>query len=331
MKAYPGFVDLQVNGWRGIDFSAPDLSLDGVETVGRRLGTRGVAAYCPTVVTSPESVCRRNLPLLAAAMDRPRCGARILGIHLEGPFISPEDGPRGAHAREHVRPPSVEFFERLRTWARDRIALMTLSVESPDAEAFVRHVRGTSRIVLSMGHQKDDPSLVRRGAGLGIGACTHLGNGLPEMIHRHRTGLWTAMADERLTALVIPDGHHVPLEMLRVVLRAKGAGRVVATSDMCALAGMPPGRYVAGGNAVVLEPDGRLHREGAWQLAGGTSDLLDCMNVLAGLGEVGPDRLLHVGRMNALALLGHSVEGAEDAPELVRFDGRRFEPVEEAA
>ena len=328
MQTYPGFVDLQVNGCRGVDFSSPDLTRDGIEQIGRRLMARGVAAYCPAVITTSNEVYRRNLPLLADAVEGPAPGARILGVHLEGPFISPDDGPRGAHPHRHVRPPSVEFFEQLRAWARDRIVLMTLSVESPDAKALVRHVMDTSRVALSMGHQKDDPSLVRRGADLGIRACTHLGNGLPEMIHRHRNSLWTALADDRLTALVISDGHHVPLDMLRTLVRAKGPERIVATSDMSFLAGLPPGRYTVSDETVVLEPDGRLHREGAWQLAGGTSDLTDCMTVLAGLGELRADALLRIGRDNPLRLVGATLRQPPDPGDLVKFDGRRFEPVE---
>jgi N-acetylglucosamine-6-phosphate deacetylase len=183
-------------------------------------------------------------------------------------------------------------------------------------------------VTLSMGHQRDDPDILRKGADLGIRFCTHLGNGLPEMLHRHRNSLWTALADDRLSTLVICDGHHLPIDMLRVILRAKGRRRTIATSDMSFLAGMPPGRYTVADQPVVLENDGRLHREGAWQLAGSSCDLLDCMNVIAGIGEFDGDEMMDVGRRNALSLLATPFRDRAHSGGILRYDGRRFAPAE---
>ncbi|HUT25197.1 MAG TPA: N-acetylglucosamine-6-phosphate deacetylase [Sumerlaeia bacterium] len=322
----PGFVDLQVNGFRGVDFSSDRLTADDVDSVSRALLEQGVVAYCPAVVTTSREVYARALPLLAKACERQSGGARILGIHLEGPFISPQDGPRGVHPPEHVRPPSIEFFEWMRELADDRIALLTVAPEEEGAVDLIGHVAASGRTVVSLGHHAADAETIRRAVDAGARACTHVGNGLADMIHRHLNPLWPILAEDRLTGLFISDGHHLPPEFLRVALRAKGAERFIVTSDMSHLAGMAPGNYTFHGARVVLEENGRLHREGAYQLAGSASTMLPCMNVLASLGELDEDGLRRVGCRNALDLLGVADSPESLAPNAppVRFDGERF-------
>ena len=138
-----GFVDLQVNGFLGFDFSSPQLTMDDIRAVTRGLVERGTGAYCPTVITSPEETYRRNLPLLAAAMREPDMRGRLLGIHLEGPFISPQDGARGAHAREHVRKPDVGFFDELQRLAEGNVVLLTVAPEVEGALDLIRPVSYT--------------------------------------------------------------------------------------------------------------------------------------------------------------------------------------------
>jgi N-acetylglucosamine-6-phosphate deacetylase len=322
----PGFVDLQVNGFRGVDFSSERLTAEAVESVSRALIECGVIAYCPTVVSASRGAYARALPLLAKACERRDGGARILGIHLEGPFISPNDGPRGVHPPEHVRPPSIEFFEWMRELADDRIALLTVAPEEEGAVDLIGHVAASGRTVVSLGHHAADAETIRRAVDAGARACTHVGNGLADMIHRHLNPLWPILAEDRLTGLFISDGHHLPPEFLRVALRAKGVERFIVTSDMSHPAGMAPGAYTFQGARVVLEENGRLHREGAYQLAGSASTMLPCMNVMASLGELDEDGLRRVGCQNALDLLGvrdWAESLAPNAPPL-RFDGERF-------
>ena len=319
-----GFVDLQVNGYSGVDFSCLDLTLEGVASVGEALVKRGVAGYCPTVVTMPMEVYARNLPMLseAAACDS---GASILGVHLEGPFINPEDGPRGAHVREHVIRPSVEVFERLRELTQDRIAIITLAPEIDGAMELIEHVVRDAGTVVSLGHHAADRDTIRRACDAGAKACTHVGNGLGDVIHRHKNPLWPMLAEDRLSCMFISDGHHVPLDMLRVCLRAKGAERFIVASDVVHLAGMSPGEYRFHGLPVVVEKDGRLHRRGMYQLAGSTADMMKCMNVLASLGELDESELWRIGCENPLALIGMELRDSRPKhPTAVLYQGGRF-------
>jgi N-acetylglucosamine-6-phosphate deacetylase len=303
----PGLVDLQVNGYRGVDFSGAGLTPDEIERVSADLWERGVVAYCPTVVTSPREIYARNLPMLAEAADS-TVGAQILGVHIEGPFIRPDDGPRGAHRAEHVMPASSEFFDQLRAWAHDRIALLTLAPEIDGGIELTKHIATTSGVVVSLGHHVADAATIRQAVEAGARACTHVGNGLPRTIDRHDNPIWPMLAEDRLMGCFITDGHHLPGDLIRVCLRAKGVERFIVTSDMNALAGQPPGEYAGHGITVILEPNGRVRRKGSYMLAGSGCDMLHDMNVLAGLGETTEAQLQAVGRDNALALLGATLD-----------------------
>lgn len=320
----PGFVDLQVNGFQGVNFSDPELTLDQIYQVSKTLYSRGTLAFCPTVITSPVEVYERNLPLIAKACRRAE-GAQILGIHLEGPFINPLDGARGIHPAEHVQKPSIELFERLRQWADDRIALLTLAPEMESALTLAEHVVRTCSTVVSLGHHLADAETVHRAADAGARACTHIGNGIPEMIHRHQNPLWSVLAEDRLSGLVIADGFHLPQDMLRVCWRSKGARRFIVTSDMTHLAGMPSGDYRFGDIEVILEKNGHLHQKDSSLLAGSASDMLDCMNVMASWNELNETELQAIGMDNALALLGVQLDSEiiEKAPRL-QFEQGQF-------
>lgn len=325
---FPGFVDLQVNGLRGIDFSGPDLTIEQVGEISRSLLARGVVAYCPTLITSSMEIYRRNLPILAKACDAAE-GASVLGIHLEGPFISPEEGARGVHPRRHVVEPSIALFDQLRDLAEDRIAILTLAPERPGAFPLIEHVLRESRITLAMGHHLAEGETIHRCADLGVRACVHIGNGLPELVHRHFNPLWPMLADDRLTGLFVSDGFHLPKDMLRVCLRAKGPQRFAVTSDLSPVAGQPPGEYVFHGVEVILERNRHLHCRGVHQLAGSASEMIDCMNVMASLEEMEEGQLRQIGFDTPLGLLNipHAADRIPPPPGL-RFDGARFSPAD---
>lgn len=321
----PGFVDLQINGFAGVDFSGPDLTPDDMARVGEALLERGIVAYCPTLITSPLSVYERNLPIVTAAAES-SSGARILGIHLEGPFLNPTDGPRGAHPLEHIAAPSTDLFRRLRDLADGRLSILTLA---PDVDGAIDLIESAHAddpgLVIAMGHHLSDASTIDRACDAGARACVHVGNGLGEMIHRHLNPVWPMLADDRLTCFFISDGHHLPLDLLRVGLRAKGVERFIVTSDVVHLSGMAPGDYDFHGVAVVLEESGRLHLKDAYMLSGSACDMFDCMNVMASLGELNEAGLRRVGFDNPLRLLGLDPE-RENLPSgpPIAFDGRRL-------
>lgn len=323
-----GFVDLQVNGCRGIDFSALGLTAEHVRDAAAWLYERGTLAFCPTVITSSMEVYRHVLPLLAEAAAAPAAAvSRALGIHLEGPFISPEDGALGAHPREHTRLPSLSLFDELYTLARGQIALLTLAPELPGAVELIHHAVGMG-VVVSIGHTLVGEGEIRAAVEAGASLSTHLGNGVPNLLHRHHNPLWPQIAEPRLGAMLITDGHHLPPAFIRAVLAAKGSDRVVVTSDSAPAAGLTPGDYAFFGTRARLEAPapgavcGRLRNLERDTLAGSAATMIDCMNYLAGLDCMDEAALWWVGRDNPLAMLKLSTEDLPDGP--VRFQDGRF-------
>jgi N-acetylglucosamine-6-phosphate deacetylase len=298
----PGFVDLQVNGHLGIDFSSPDLTKESFIHACSSLLQAGTAAFLPTAITSPLEVLKRNLPIIATVMDRQEFRGRLLGIHLEGPFISPEPGAVGAHNPEWVRNPDINIFAQINTWARHHIRILTLAAERPGADGLARYA-ASQGILVSNGHSLATQVDLDRFVQAGATALTHLGNGLPHFLHKFNNPLWAGLADDRYTAMFIGDGHHIPNGVLKAMIRAKGISHSIIVSDASPITGLPPGRYTTLGNEVVLEENGRISNPEKGFLVGSSVPLLGCMNHLASLGFFSLEDLLDLGFNNPLRLL----------------------------
>ncbi len=303
MNTVDGFVDLQVNGYLGVDFSAPGLGLEDVRRVADELGRRGTAAFCPTMVTSSPEVYRANLAVLADACADSRLGPRLPGIHLEGPFLSPQDGARGAHARDLIQPPSVERFEQLLGWAKGRIVLLTLAPDQPGAEEVIRFAAGRG-IAVSLGHHLADGPTVERAWRAGARACTHLGNGIPNLLHRHQNPIWEQLAHDGLTAMLVADGHHLPASFLKVVYRVKGSRNTVLVSDSAPIAGLPPGRYSTLGQEVVHEESGRLWNPVGQHMVGSSACLAECVEHARSVLGLSAAEVREMAHDNPLRLIG---------------------------
>lgn len=302
----PGWVDLQVNGFAGIDFNVPELTVAQVFDATEALVEAGTAAYCPTLITGDiEMVCANMGTILEAMRQEPEVARHILGFHLEGPFISSQPGAVGAHNPKWVRAPAVELFDKLYAAAGGYLKLLTVAAEVEGAAALVRHVSERG-VTVSCGHQTAHSSqqlatMVEAGAK----ALTHLGNGVPNMLPRHDNIIWAGLAEERLTVMFIPDGHHLPRHLLKVYVRAAGVARLVAVTDASHPAGLPPGRYQVLGNDALLEPNGLLHNPEKRCLVGSSATMRQVMEVLDSL-QVGLTQadLLEIGRNNPLRLIG---------------------------
>ncbi|MEX1212103.1 MAG: hypothetical protein WEA36_04585 [Balneolaceae bacterium] len=303
VQTFPGFVDLQVNGFMGVDFSSGELTRETFLTACRGLIERGTVAFLPTIITSSPERFKRNLALMASMMDHEELSGHLLGFHVEGPFLSPEEGAIGAHNPSWVLPPDPAFLDRLQGWASGNIRLITIAAECEGAEELCRHAVKQG-ITVSLGHQLANGEQMQRLADAGATALTHLGNGMPATVNRHRNPLVDGLACDDLTAMVISDGHHLPESLLKVIWRVKGIDRFLVVSDASPIAGMPPGRYNALGNEVVLEPSGYLSNPETGYLVGSSATMLECMNVLADTGWFGPEELLRAGLENPLRLIG---------------------------
>jgi N-acetylglucosamine-6-phosphate deacetylase len=267
----PGLVDLQVNGYGGVEFNSPELSVEQVEQVALAHDQFGVTSLLATCTTDSFEVLNRSFATIARARrELPSVAARIPGIHLEGPYISAADGPRGAHPLAHVRPPNWDEFRRLQDAADGCIRLLTLSPEYEQAPEFIRRVVN-SRVLVAIGHTQATSDQIAAAVDAGARMSTHLGNGAHPLIRRHPNYIWDQLADDRLTASLITDGHHLPPTVVKTMLRAKSAERCVLVSDITALAGMPPGKYSTGLGEVELLPTGKLVPAGQPELLAGAS------------------------------------------------------------
>lgn len=255
----PGLVDLQVNGYLGQEFNSLALKVEDVARISESLDRDGLTAYCPTSTTHSFEMHRHMVATVAAACEKlPEVASRVAGIHLEGPYISSIDGPRGAHPRQHVRPPDWDEFCRLQDAARGRIRILTMSPEYDGSAEFIAKVAATG-VVVAIGHTNADSDQIRAAVDAGAKFSTHLGNGAHGQIRRHPNYIWDQLAEDRLWASLIVDGHHLPPSVVKCFLRAKTAERCLLVSDMTGLGGMPPGRYDNGGlGAVEVLEDGRL-------------------------------------------------------------------------
>ena len=302
MKRY---IDLQVNGYLGIDFSEPGLTLEGVRTVTEALYRRGTLAYCPTVISSPPETYEQNLPVLAEAFRDPDLAPRLLGIHIEGPFISPKPGARGAHTASSITPPDIKLLDHFRRLSGDNIRLLTVAPELDGIAELINHA-AKSGITVSLGHHEAGPDDIRRAIDAGATAVTHLGNGVPNTLPRHPNPLWDQLAEDRLTPMLITDGHHLPPSFIKCVFDLKGICNVAIVSDSAPIAGLGPGKYRTLGLDVVLEESGKLWVPEGDHLAGSSANIRECAEYLDSLEFLGRNALEAAAIHTPLRLLGRS-------------------------
>lgn len=262
-----GWIDLQVNGCAGVDYNSAASSHEQIAHSIRAQFAYGVTRFFPTVITgSPENMTAA-LRNLANAKDSIAEGAAMEAFHLEGPYISPDDGPRGAHPARWVRPPDLNEFRRFQEAANGNIRLVTLSPEWPQAPHFIEKITEQG-VVASIGHTRASASQIAAAVSAGATLSTHLGNGADAVLPRHPNYLWEQLAEDRLAASFIVDGFHLPSSFLNVALRAKGLERSLLVTDAVMPAGCPPGRYRLGEVEVELHPDGSVRLAGGSRLAG---------------------------------------------------------------
>lgn len=259
---FPGFFDLQVNGFAGVDFNDPQTTPDDVLRAIEAMRATGVTRFLPTFITSScESFaqCARTINAVSSAA--------IAGIHMEGPYISAEDGPRGAHPREHVRAASVDDFRRRQEAADGRIVLVTLAPEAAGAVPLIEYLAGND-IRVAIGHTNASPQQIEDAVRAGATLSTHLGNGCASLLPRHPNFLWQQLAADELHASFIADGHHLPPATVKAMIRAKTPARSILVTDAIAAAACAPGIYELNGLKVELGADGRVAPPGVPWLAG---------------------------------------------------------------
>lgn len=265
----PAFWDIQNNGRWGHSFSDGDLTIDHVVQIVRAQAALGTARMCPTLITAPLPDLLHGLRTIGAACEQDReIAARVAGIHLEGPFLSEQDGYRGAHPAAAIRDPDWDLFREWQDASGGRIALITLAPERPRSMEFIREAAG-SGVAVAIGHTAADGPTLRAAVDAGARLSTHLGNGIASMLPRHPNPIWEQAGCDELSASFIADGHHVGLSTLRVLARAKGPGRTILVSDASPLAGLPPGLH----GEWAVDPSGKIVVAGTPYLAGSNQGL----------------------------------------------------------
>ncbi|MFN0018911.1 MAG: N-acetylglucosamine-6-phosphate deacetylase [Pirellulaceae bacterium] len=319
----PGFCDLQINGYKGVEFNDPKLTVEQVRKAALSQDQFGVTRYLATCTTDSYEIFCHSFATIAQAIDElPEVAARLAGIHMEGPYIAPDDGPRGAHPKQHVRPPDWNEFSRIQQAARGKIKLLTVSPEYEGSAEFIQKVV-TSGVLVAIGHTKATSEQISAAVDAGARMSTHLGNGAHPQIKRHPNYIWDQLAEDRLVASLITDGHHLPAAVVKSMVRAKTPARCVLVSDITGLGGMPPGRYATGlGDLEVLE-SGKLVLAGQREiLAGASQPIHVCVANVMRFASVSLQTAVEMASTSPSRLIGESDRGLEvgELANLVLFD-----------
>lgn len=301
----PGLIDLQVNGIHAIDFNDPSTSIEQIREAVRYLHSIGVVRFCPTVVTSDKAGTLRCVRRIAEACEADEAVARaVIGIHVEGPYLSAVDGARGSHSRTNVRDPDWNEFLEWDAASGGRIAKVTLAPELNGSIDFIRRLKERG-VVAAIGHTNAEEEHIRQAVEAGATMSTHLGNGSQPLLRRHPNYIWAQLADDRLWAGFIADGHHLPGSTLKVMLRAK-RDKSILVSDVNHFEGYAPGRYLKRNqHEVILSQDGRLYMADAPDiLSGAALGLHKCVEQVAKFGICSLGEAIQMASLHPSELMG---------------------------
>ncbi|MBN1819596.1 MAG: N-acetylglucosamine-6-phosphate deacetylase [Prolixibacteraceae bacterium] len=256
----PGFFDNQVNGFAGVSFSfgGSDLTPERIEKATRELWKKGVTSYLPTLTTNGHDLLVKNFKILAATVKDEKLLGSIPGFHLEGPYINPEDGYRGAHPKQFVSIPDWHKFMEMYMASGEKILQVTVAPEIEGVQDFIRKCTDMG-IVIAVGHHNANEEQLNLAVENGARIATHLGNGCANMINRHRNPLWPQLANDNLMISIICDGFHLLPEEIKVFYSVKGPDKTIITSDVTSYAALESGVYkTQTGETIELTPEGML-------------------------------------------------------------------------
>ena len=302
-----GFFDLQVNGFGGVDFNDPALTASQVAEAAEKMQATGVTLFLATLISQPlahfapcaRTLVRSGVPALA-------------GLHMEGPYISPEDGARGAHRREDIEPPTIDDFARRQEAAEGHITVVTIAPEVAGAMTLIDYmVKHGVRV--SIGHTAAPPEAIREAIARGATLSTHLGNGCAQMLPRHPNFVWEQLAADELSAGFIVDGHHLPPATVKAMMRAKTPARSILVTDAIIAAGQPPGDYMLGDVRVHVDDTGRVGLPDSPYLAGSALALDRAVGNTVRFTGLPLDQVLPMASTQPAAAVGLKPRGQIDA------------------
>lgn len=298
----PGLIDVQVNGYAGVDFSDQELSREQMIEATRALWKEGVTTYLPTVITRDRERLERSFSLLAGMSKDDQMGMSIPGFHLEGPYLSPLRGFRGAHPEQHIRLPDWEEFSALQEAAQGGISLITVAPEMEGAISFIKNCNENG-VVVSLGHHNGSAEIIDQAVEAGASLSTHLGNGCANEINRHHNPLWPQLANDGLSITIIADGAHLTREEVRTFYKVKGAQRTILVSDALSFAGLPLGEYEKDGHRYLLTEEVVKYPEED-VLAGAVQPISKCVSNIMKFTDCDLKDAIRMASTNPAQLLG---------------------------
>ena len=227
----PGLIDNQINGYVGIDFSHETFNSAGMRTAAKAIWKDGVTSFLPTLITNSHENLIRNFKILSETLNDNILSDCIPGFHLEGPYLSTEDGFFGCHPVHHLRKPSWDEFNEYQIAAGGKIIQVTISPELDGAMEFIRLCKKNG-VIIAIGHTNASTEQIKLAVENGASLSTHLGNGCANLINRHRNPIWPQLANGLLTPSIIADGHHLLPEEIQVFYKVKGPDNLILTSDV---------------------------------------------------------------------------------------------------
>jgi len=318
----PGFFDPQVNGFAGVDFNHPLLTPERLHQAARSLASTGVTCFLPTLITSSQEKMVRQLKIIAEALGNDSLLRKMcLGIHLEGPYLSPEDGPRGVHLREFIRLPQWKELEKFQEACEGRIKCMTLAPEVKGAIPFIKRAAALG-IIIGIGHTHATEEVIEEAVQAGARLSCHLGNAPSTFLSGYQKLIEKQLAIDQLMVSIITDGVHLPPDVVKGYVQAKGIDRIILTTDSMAGAKASPGRYTLGDIEVKVGPDRTARLANNSRLAGSTLTMDRAVTNAIRFAEIDLTSAIHMAARNAKKLF--SEVGGEIIPgcsaDLVLFE-----------
>lgn len=322
MYVAPGLIDNQINGYKGIDFSAIDLTPVKMKKAVQWIRRDGVTTFQPTVITNSHENILKAFRNLNESLKDSDIMDSVPGFHLEGPYISRETGFYGCHPLEFIRKPSWKEFSEYQEAADGKIRQVTVA---PEAEGAIEFIGLCSRnnVIVAIGHTNASAEQIKRAVDHGASVSTHLGNGCANLIDRHRNPLWEQLANDRLAPSIIADGHHLLPEEVQVFYKIKGPDNIFLTSDVTHLIGMAPGKYVFLGSEVIYTVDGLIRNPVLNVLAGASFPLRIGVENMMNFTECSPGEAINMASKNVAEICRLNDRGSLEPgrrADLVLFD-----------
>lgn len=297
--AAAGMIDVQHNGYLGHSFADLKCTVQQIKDIIYANWKTGTTHFYPTIYTNTDEVYMHALRTINEAAQDPNFGRAILGVHVEGPYLSPEDGPRGSHMREFIRPPNLAEFRKWHDASGKRIRLVTVAPEVAGGMDFIRAARKL-KVKVALGHHNATGAQIQEAVAAGADMVTHLGNGAHRMVNRFHNYIFQQLAEDRLYAGIIADGEHLPDPVLKIFFRTKPRSKIVLVSDVVSLGGLPAGKYMReDGQAVRILESGRVENDDDSGNLAGAGVLLDhCIPKAVSIGEFTLAQCLECASLN---------------------------------